>query len=119
ESGTAGRFILDTNGFDLALQTLSEGDDARVFFGSNDPASALLVTSSTNTLDDLIAGVSIDLNTSSEDPVTLNVSRDVAAIEDKINGFVSAFNTLIGRIDNQTRYDDETETKGPLLGDSL
>ncbi len=119
ESGTAGRFILDTNGFDLALQTLSEGDDARVFFGSNDPASALLVTSSTNTLDDLIAGVSIDMNTTSEDPVTLNVSRDVAAIETKINGFVSAFNTLIGRIDNQTRYDDETETKGPLLGDSL
>ncbi len=119
ESGTAGRFILDTGGFDLALQTLSEGDDARVFFGSNDPASALLVTSTTNTLDDLIAGVSIDLNGASEDPVTLNVSRDLTAIEDKVQGFVSAFNTLIGRIDNQTRYDDETEVKGPLLGDSL
>lgn len=119
ESGTAGRFILDTNGFDLALQTLSEGDDARVFFGSNNPATALLVTSTTNTLDDLIAGVSIDLNSTSEEPVTLNVTRDVAAIEEKINGFVSAFNTLIGRIDNQTRYDDETEVKGPLLGDSL
>lgn len=119
ESGADGRFIIDTNGFDLALSTLSEGTDARVFFGSGDPANALLVSSSTNSLDDLIQGVTIDLNSTSEDAVTLNVSRDIAAIEDKVSTFVSSFNTLIQRIDNQTRYDDETETKGPLLGDSL
>jgi flagellar hook-associated protein 2 len=118
ETGTAGNFVLDTNGFDLSLQTLSEGTDARVFFGSGDPANALLVTSSTTSLDDLIQGVTIDLNSTSEDPVTLSVSRDLTAIEDTVSTFVSAFNTLIGRIDNQTRYDDETEAKGPLLGDS-
>jgi len=119
DTGSAGRFILDTNGFDLALQTLSTGDDARVFFGSDNPATALLVTSSTNSLDDLIQGVSIDLNTTSEDPVTLTIGRDLTAIEEKVNSFVKAFNDLIGRIDNQTRYDSETEVKGPLLGDSL
>lgn len=118
ESGTAGNFILDTNGFDLSLQTLSEGTDARVFFGSGDPANALLVTSSTTSLDDLIQGVTIDLSSTSEEPVTLSVSRDLTAIEESVSTFVSAFNTLIERIDNQTRYDDETETKGPLLGDS-
>lgn len=118
-TGSAGRFILDTNGFDLALQTLSEGDDARVFFGSDNPATALLVTSSTNSLDDLIQGVSIDLNTTSEEPVTLTIGRDLNAIEEKVNSFIKAFNDLIGRIDNQTRYDSETEVKGPLLGDSL
>ncbi len=119
ETGSAGRFIIDTNGFDLALQTLSEGNDARVFFGSDNPATALLVTSSTNSLDDLIQGVTIDLNTTSEDPVTLTVGRDLNAIEEKVNTFIKSFNDLIGRIDNQTRYDSETEVKGPLLGDSL
>lgn len=118
-SGEDGRFILDTNGFDLALSTLSEGNDARVFFGSGDPANALLVSSSTNSLDELIQGVTIDLNSTSEDPVTLNVTRDLTAIEENVNTFVSAFNTLIERIDNQTRFDDETEARGPLLGDSL
>ncbi|GAB5495767.1 MAG: flagellar filament capping protein FliD [Phycisphaerales bacterium] len=118
-SGEDGRFILDTNGFDLALSTLSEGNDARVFFGSGDPANALLVSSSTNSLDELVQGVTIDLNGTSEDPVTLNISRDLTAIEERVNTFVSAFNTLIERIDNQTRYDDETEARGPLLGDSL
>lgn len=119
ETGAAGRFILDTGEFDLALTTLSEGRDARVFFGSGDPATGLLVSSSTNTLDDLIQGVTIDLNGADEEPVTLNVTRDLQAIEEKVNTFVSAFNTLIQRIDNQTRYDDETEQRGPLLGDSL
>lgn len=119
ESGSDGRFILDTNGFDLALQTLSKGEDARVFFGSDDPATALLVTSSTNTLDDLIQGVSIDLSRADEDPVTLTIGRDLAAIETKVGDFIKSFNDLIGRIDNQTRFDDETETRGPLLGDSL
>lgn len=119
QTGTAGRFILDTNGFDLSLQTLSQGSDARVFFGSDDPATALHVTSSTNTLDDLVAGVSIDLNRADEDPVTLTVGRDLAAIEEKVNDFVKSFNDLIGRLDNQTRFDQETEARGPLLGDSL
>lgn len=119
QSGSDGRFILDTNGFDLALQTLSQGQDARVFFGSDDPATALLVTSSTNTLDDLVQGVSIDLNRADEEPVTLTIGRDLAAIETKVGDFIKSFNDLIGRIDNQTRFDDETETRGPLLGDSL
>jgi len=118
ESGANGGFILDTNGFDLALNTLSEGADARVFFGSGDPANALLVTSSTNSLDNLIQGVTIDLSSTDEDPITLSVTRDLAVIEETVNTFVSAFNTLIGRIDNQTRFDEETEVKGPLLGDS-
>ncbi len=119
QTGSAGRFILDTNGFDLAMQTLSQGNDARVFFGADDPATALLVTSSTNSLDNLIQGVSIDLNTTSDEAVTLTVGRDLTAIEEKVNAFVKSFNDIIGRIDTQTRYNQETEARGPLLGDSL
>ena len=119
QTGAAGRFVVDTNGFDLSLATLSQGSDARVFFGSDDPATALLVTSTTNTLDDLVAGVSIDLNRADEDPVTLTVGRDLAAIEERVSEFVTSFNDLIGRIDNQTRFEEETESRGPLLGDSL
>jgi len=116
-SGTDGRFLVDTGDFDLGLSTLSEGNDARVFFGSSDPASALVLTSSTNTLDDVISGVSIDLKTTSEEPVTLNVSRDVAGIVEDVSGLVDALNSVIGRIDHQTRFNSETEERGPLLGD--
>ena len=117
-SGSSGRFVLDTHGFDLGLSTLDEGQDSRVFFGSTDPAKAVLLTSSSNSLDNVINGVTIDLKSTSEDPVTLTVTRNNTAIETSIQEFVDTFNDLVSRIDQQTRYDPETEAKGPLLGDS-
>ncbi|MEO0632083.1 MAG: flagellar filament capping protein FliD, partial [Planctomycetota bacterium] len=118
DSGSAGRFIVDDGGFGLNLAQLSDGKDARVFFGSDDPATGLLVTSATNTVDGLVQGVSIDLRRTDEQAVTLTVSRDIAAIEEGIGSFVTAFNQLVGRIDQQTRFVEETEERGPLLGDS-
>ncbi len=117
-TGSAGRVVIDTGSFDLGLTTLDEGQDARVFFGSTDPAKAVLLTSSSNTLDSVITGVSIDLNSASTDPVSLTITRDTGAVETAVQQFVDAFNSVIERINTQTRYVQETETKGPLLGDS-
>jgi flagellar hook-associated protein 2 len=117
-SGEAGRFLIDTNGFDLGLSVLDEGENARVFFGSSDPAAGVLLTSSTNTLDGVIEGVSINLLSTSDDPVEISVSRDVGAIETKITEFIDAFNRVIEGIDFRTRFEEETETRGVLLGDS-
>jgi flagellar hook-associated protein 2 len=117
-SGAAGRFTIDTGGFDLALQTLSEGTDARLFYGSADPARAVLLTSSTNTFDGVIANVRIDALSPSESPVTLTISRDTDAVESAIKGFVDAFNNLVSRIDTLTEYNAESQRRGTLLGDS-
>ncbi len=118
ESGTAGQFIIDDAGLGLNLDTLNAGEDSLVFYGSTDPASAVLLTSSVNTLDGVIPGVTIDLNGVSEDPVTVTVTRDNAKIEGAIDGFITAYNALVDRIGFVTRYDEETETKGPLLGET-
>ena len=117
-SGTAGRFTLDTQGFDLGVQVLDRGTDARVFFGSSDPAKGVLLQSSTNTLDQVLTGVTIDLKGTSSDPVELNVATNTDAIETNIQAFVDAFNGVITRIDEQTKYDTETKKRGTLLGDS-
>ena len=117
-SGAAGAFIVDDNDFGLGLTTLSEGQDARVFFGSDDPAKGLLVTSGTNSVDGLVQGVTIDLVSRDDEAVTLTVSRDLTAIEEGVNGFIEAFNSLVGRIDRQSRFVEETNERGPLLGDS-
>lgn len=118
ESGTAGRFILDDNGLGLDLTTLDAGDDARVFYGSSDPASAVLLSSSSNTLDSVIPGVTIDLNRASDEVVNLTISRDSDRIITAVEEFIKAYNETLKRIDHQTRYDSETEVRGPLLGDS-
>jgi flagellar hook-associated protein 2 len=117
-TGSAGRFTIDTNGFDLGLTALAEGRDARVFYGSDDPATAVLLSSSTNTISNVVQGVTIDLHGTSTSPVTLTVSRDTEAIETALNEFVAAFNALTSRIDALTHYDSETQRRGTLLGDS-
>ncbi len=116
-SGASGRFLVDTGGFDLGLNRIERGDDARVFYGASDPAKGVLVTSSTNSIDTLIDGVSISLKAVSQNPVSLTVATNTEEIETKITAFVDAFNSIIGRIDHQTRYNDETKERGPLLGD--
>lgn len=116
-SGSDGRFIVDSGDFDLGFRTLDEGQDARLFYGSTDAAQGVLISSSTNTVTGVIDGVTLNLKQTSEDPVTISVSADTEAIETKIDAMITAFNSVIERIDFQSRYDDETKAKGPLLGD--
>lgn len=116
-TGLDGRFLIDSGDFDMGFDILDEGDDARVFFGSTDPASAVLMTSSTNQLDGVIQGVTIDLLSSSEDPVSISVATDATGIESKVTDFVAAFNAVIDGIDFRTRFDEETNARGVLLGD--
>lgn len=115
--GVDGRFLVDTGDFDLGLNQIEAGQDARLFYGSSDPAKAILVSSSSNTVEGLIDGVTLNLKSVSSDPVTLSITSDTASIESKINELVTAFNSVIERIDFQTRYNKDTQEKGPLLGD--
>ena len=117
-SGTAGRFVIDSGNIDLGLTTIDAGRDARVFYGSTDAASGIAVTSSTNTIDNVLQGVKIDLKSVSATPVSLSVVSDTGAIETAVNVFVTTFNTVIERIAAQTSYDKDSNRKGPLLGDS-
>lgn len=116
-TGASGRFTLDTHGFDLGLDVLSEGDDAIVFFGSTNPAQGVLLQSDSNALDDVLTGVTIDLHAASEDPVELTVTRNNEKIEGDIEALVAAFNDVVDRIELQTRFDEESGARGPLLGD--
>src|SRR6185503_13324502 len=94
------------------------GQDSRVFYGSTDPARAVLLTSSSNTLDKVVNGVRIDLKSVSTNPVTLTVSRDTTAVETQVDDFIKSFNDLIDRIGAQSSYNVDTKKAGPLLGDS-
>lgn len=117
DSGSAGRFLVDSGGFNLGMSTIDAGDDSRVFYGSTNAQDGVLISSSTNQLDGVIQGVTIDLLSTSDEAVEISISQDTESIESKIQEFVDAFNTAIEQIDFQTRYDQETEAKGTLLGD--
>ena len=73
-------------------------------------------TRSTNTISDIITGVTLDLESLGSG--TLVIASDTAEITANIQDFVNAFNTLIGFIDEQTEFNPETFATGTLFGNS-
>ena len=77
------------------------------------------VTRSSNSLTDVIDGVTIDLKSATPGTTEqLVVTLDTAAVSGAVNQFVEAYNTLAQTMGELGNYDSTTETGGPLLGDA-
>jgi flagellar hook-associated protein 2 len=107
--------LFDTDG-DLGTaasvrqRQITAGADASVVI------DGVSVTSETNTIDDVLTGVTLDLIKA--DPattVTLNIARDLDAIIAKINAFVESYNSIASYIHTQTSYDTTEEKVGGIL----
>jgi flagellar hook-associated protein 2 len=118
-TGASGAFTLDTVGADLGLSTSTQGRDALVFYGSDDPTRALAVESSSNTVSGAIPNVSLELRSVSTTPVTIGVTPDIEKITEKVNAFVEGFNALIDSISSRATFDADANKRGVLLGDSV
>ncbi len=106
----------DTFTIDVYVTELQQAQNARIALGSG--AGALVAESSTNTFDQLIPGVTLDVQKADPaKPITVTVSRDVDAAVDAVQAFVDAFNETMDFIDEQLYYDPETGEEGPLLGE--
>eukprot|EP00456_Euglypha_rotunda_P009787 TRINITY_DN1228_c0_g1_i6.p1 TRINITY_DN1228_c0_g1~~TRINITY_DN1228_c0_g1_i6.p1 ORF type:complete len:782 (-),score=205.52 TRINITY_DN1228_c0_g1_i6:538-2883(-) len=102
------------NTFTPSIQTAA---DAQVQLGAG--SGAVVIRSATNTVTNLIPGVSLKLQ--SADPtktVQLNVADDVDGAITKITNFVNDYNNFASYIDYQTKYTPgqgtATGTAGPL-----
>ncbi len=115
--GRRGQLTIDTGSLDLGLQTLSRAQDAVVTIG-NANGGTRLITSSSNTLENVVEGVTFDLLSTSNEDVTINVAQDVDAIVDSVQLFVDQYNSTIDKIAEGDSFDDETFVRGPLFGDS-
>jgi len=72
-----------------------------------------------NTIDDLITGVTVNLV--SEDPaetITISVTDNHNTAKTKLDDFVNTYNAAISTIDNLQSYNEETGRAGNLIGDS-
>ena len=114
-TGAAGELIIDGSELGLEFSTLSEPSDAVVIVGADD--SGLVVRSSSNTIEDIVPGVTLNLVSTSDDPVDVTVERDYETLITTLSGMVSDYNALMDRLDELTSFDPETERRGILLGD--
>lgn len=118
-SGTAGQVTVDDGTTKLNTSTLINAQDAAVFFGNaSSGGKPILITSSKNTLNNVVNGVSITLNGVSQSPVTLNITNDSSNITSQLNNLVSNFNQTIEGISTLTSFNTTTDQPGLLLGDA-
>ncbi len=80
--------------------------------------NGISIYSDDNSFNDVIPGLSIDALQVTDDPVTVTVSLDDEAIEEKMQAFVDAYNEVISYYNTQTSYNDEEGIRGGLVGDS-
>jgi flagellar hook-associated protein 2 len=76
------------------------------------------ISSASNTVSGAIPGVTLNLASAAADtPVQLTVGTDPSQAEAAVNNFISAYNTVIGNINQQYVVDPTTNTEGPLGSD--
>jgi len=80
--------------------------------------NGIAVTSSSNTLDGVIDGITFNLGKVTTQPVTVNVTRNTDAIKTMVGAFVGAYNQLNDFLGQATHYDAATKQAALLQGDS-
>lgn len=97
-----------------AFTELTAASDAQISLGTS---GALTVTSDTNTIDEVMPGVSIDLH-QADGPVTLTVGNDTGSVKDRITTFVESMNSAIGFLNEHASYDSVAGEAGALFSET-
>ena len=108
-TGDASEFTVNSTMSQLKdFTTAQQGTDAQLTMGG------LSIERPTNTVTDLLDGVSIQLKAVTTDPVTVTVTRDTAAAADAM---VTDLNAALDKLGALTDYNTDSEAAGLLLGD--
>ncbi len=118
ETGTANAFTLTGSGglsgfdFDADAGARRSAQDSRVV------VDGITVTRGSNTLNDVIEGVTLNLLAVTETEATVTIARDTDVAKKAIQDFVKAYNDLNTLLREQTSFNAETRRAGTLNGDS-
>ena len=78
----------------------------------------LAITSESNTLSNVLDGMTLTLNKVTTAPVQVTAAQDNTSMRKALDTFVSAYNDLNKLLAEQTKYDAATKAAGGLQGDS-
>lgn len=76
------------------------------------------VVRASNTIDDLLEGVTLTLKATDPDPIEVKVSRNVTSITSKITAFIDKYNAALTRLKDLQVSDPEGGVVGILQGDA-
>lgn len=111
DTGTEAAFTIDPGTTSLVFTETVSAEDADIEVNGES------IVSGSNTISDIVPGVTLDLLSVSATEVTLTVNRDLEGIQANIQGFVDAYNEVMEFINEQFDYNESTGA-GVLSGDS-
>lgn len=121
--GSAGALTISASGGDNGLSVLATtGGTMTVVTPAQDAqviVDGVTRTSSSNTLTDLITGVTLTLKQA--DPghsFTLQIAPDPGSLKASVQGFITAYNAALSAIRTQSAAGGEGKTAGALSGDA-
>lgn len=79
--------------------------------------NGIALSSASNTLTDVVDGLTLTLAKTTTSPVDVSVATDTASVKTAVTDFVTAFNNLASFIRTQTAYNADSKTAGALQGD--
>ena len=85
---------------------------------ANFSINGLSVSSATNTVADVIDGVTLNLLSTTSSAITIDVETDTDTIVADVQAFVDKYNAYASLFKDLTKYDPNTGTSGTLQGDS-
>lgn len=115
---TGYNLTIDTNNTSAGGKQLQKAQDAKFNFNGID------ITRSSNSVDDLIVGVTFNLNNVDEKNSTtgalkesvITIGKDTDAVVKSLKSMVTAYNDLISNITTATSYDRDNDVAGTLNG---
>ena len=93
------------------------GQIARAAANLDATVNGVPVSLATNTMTEVVQGLTIEAKAVTTTEQKLAVSRDNEALKKNINDFVTAFNDVVTYTAQQTAYNPTTKQGGPLQGD--
>lgn len=131
DSGAGNGFVVDVSDDDgndtdnSGLSQLAFNASASNQSATRDAADSelvvngLTITRESNTLTDVIEGVTLDLKETTSTAANIAISSDTGAVRKKIESFVGAFNSLQSQITQLSGYNAETRQGGVLQGNAV
>ncbi|MEO6422565.1 MAG: flagellar filament capping protein FliD [Candidatus Nitrotoga sp.] len=99
----------------VATQNLTETITAK---NADFKVNGVSVSKTSNSVSDVIQGVTLNFKKITTTPTTLTVAHDNASVSNSVSGFVKAYNDLAKTLKDISAYDPATKTAAILQGDS-
>lgn len=96
-----------------SLTTAQAGQDAQIYLNGNPEDT---VASATNTFTGLLPGLSVDVQQTTTDPISVTTSADGSSVAGLVQNLVTAANQVLSDIGTYTAYTKSTNSSGPLNG---